>query len=193
MSLYITKKSNGRFPAFGIYFPDLLNSLVYMLLFISVVSCQNNSKNNAVNKPVDQEELIAINKAMVNDEQEQIADYILRYGYKMESTKTGLHYLLQEEGQGKSPSFQSVVTLKYRVDFLNGNYCYSSDSSGLLQFTLGQSDEPSGLQEGLVKMKEGGKAIFIIPSYLAYGLTGDGNKIGNNQTLVYHVSLMKVQ
>ena len=141
----------------------------------------------------DCEELIAINKAMVNDEQEQIEDYIKRYGYKMITTPTGLHYLLQDSGQGRAPVFKSVVSLKYKVEFLNGNYCYSSDSSGVLQFSIGQSDEPTGLQEGLLKLKEGGKAIYIVPSYLAYGLTGDGNKIGNNQTLVYHVTLLKVE
>lgn len=190
MNLYIEKKGNNGIAGLKISFRFLL---IFVLLYLSVVSCHNNSNNGTASKPLNQEELMAINKAMVNDEQEQIEDYILRYGYKMEATKTGLHYMLLDSGRGRPAAFQSNVTLKYRVDFLNGDYCYSSDSSGVLQFILGQSDEPSGLQEGLVKMKEGSKAIFIIPSYLAYGLTGDGNKVGNNQTLVYHVTLLKVQ
>lgn len=167
-------------------------SVIYIIVFINVISCHNDSKINPNQKPVNTEELIAINKAMVNEEQEQIEDYISRYGYKMNTTETGLHYMLLDSGQGESPGFRSIVTLKYRVNFLDGSYCYSSDSSGVLQFTLGQSDEPTGLQEGLVKMRTGGKAIFIIPSYLAYGLTGDGNKVGASQTLVYHVELLKV-
>ena len=158
-----------------------------------IVSCNQNTKKAEVEKPVSNETLIGINKAMVTEEQDQITDYIQRYGYKMEATETGLHYMTVVEGRGNAPALLSKVTLKYKVNFLNGDYCYSSDSSGVLQFIMGKSDEPSGLQEGLMKMRSGGKFIFIIPSYLAFGLTGDGNKIGANKSLVYHVELLKVE
>jgi FKBP-type peptidyl-prolyl cis-trans isomerase len=41
-------------------------------------------------------------------------------------------------------------------------------------------------------MKEGEKAIFIIPSHLAFGLLGDENKIPKRATLVYDVELVQV-
>ena len=166
---------------------------ICIILCFTVLSCKNDHKMKETNDLYKQEDLIAINKNRVKEEQEQIGDYISRYGYKMQDTETGLHYFLEKEGKGGAAKFKSSVTLKYRINFLNGNYCYSSDSSGVLHFVMGQSDEPSGLQEGLVKLKEGGKAIFIVPSYLAFGLTGDGNKIGPSQTLVYHVELLKVE
>jgi len=34
---------------------------------------------------------------------------------------------------------------------------------------------------------------LIVPSYLAYGLTGDGNKINGAQSLVYNVELIEVK
>jgi len=42
-------------------------------------------------------------------------------------------------------------------------------------------------------MNEGSKAIIIVPSYLAYGLTGDGEKIGGRETLVYQIEILKVR
>lgn len=169
----------------------LLSLLISILFLFNSISCKSGKTKEQ--KPIDNEKLIGFNKELIQDEQVQIEDYIKRHGYVMQSTETGLHYKIQSEGEGQRPVFQSSVSIKYRVNFLDGSYCYSSDSSGVLKFVLGQSDEPSGLQEGLLKLKEGGKAIFIVPSYLAYGLTGDGNKIGQSQTLVYHVELLKIE
>ena len=42
-------------------------------------------------------------------------------------------------------------------------------------------------------MKEGDKARFVIPSHLAYGMQGDGNKIPGNSPLYYDVTLLKAE
>lgn len=76
---------------------------------------------------------------------------------------------------------------------LNGDYCYSSDSSGVMQIKIGQSNEPTGLQEALQLIPCGSKATIIIPSYLAYGISGDGNKIRSQASLVYNIELLKVK
>jgi FKBP-type peptidyl-prolyl cis-trans isomerase FkpA len=165
-------------------------SLQY-ILYILFVSC--NSQPAQKKPELKDEELLKINKHNVNEEQEQIQDYIQRYNYSMTETKTGLHYMNIKEGNGKQLTVNTEVELKYRIQFLDGTYCYSSDSSGTLQLKIGQSPEPTGLQEGLLHMKEGGKALMIIPSYLAYGVTGDGNKIGSNQSLVYTVEVIKAE
>lgn len=163
--------------------------LLAMNFFFSSCTINHEEKKDVTDDP---EKMMELNKAMIASEQEDIDEYISRYQYKMEATKTGLHYLHLQKGEGKQPVMNDDVTLKYSISLLDGSYCYSSDSSGLLTFRMGQSSEPGGLQEGLLTMKEGGSALFIIPSWLAYGITGDGNKIGSNQSLVYNVSLIKV-
>jgi FKBP-type peptidyl-prolyl cis-trans isomerase len=40
-------------------------------------------------------------------------------------------------------------------------------------------------------MKEGDKAVFIMPSHLAYGLTGDGGRITHYKVLVVEAQLIK--
>ena len=42
---------------------------------------------------------------------------------------------------------------------------------------VGYAGAESGVTEGLQMMSEGSDFIFIIPPYLAYGHTGDGDRI----------------
>ena len=176
------------------FYPALWFFLLSVILLVFLFgACTDDKKVKEVNEPEYQEKLIKLNKALVDQEQDAISDYIKRYGYSMEETKTGLHIMHLKIGDGMKPSFESEVTISYKINLLDGSYCYSSDSSGLLKFQLGKSTEPVGLQEGVLNMKEGGQALMIVPSYLAYGVTGDGDKIGSNQSLVYKVELLKVK
>ncbi|NLK55387.1 MAG: peptidylprolyl isomerase, partial [Bacteroidales bacterium] len=61
--------------------------------------------------------------------------------------------------------------------------------SGPMNVTVGKSDIEPGLDEGLRMIKPGGKAIFILPPFLAHGLVGDGNKIPPRTIVVYWITL----
>jgi FKBP-type peptidyl-prolyl cis-trans isomerase len=139
------------------------------------------------------EALIKQNQIRVKEESNQIAKYVGKSGLRMKKSDTGLYYLISKAGQGPKATMLSEVSLKYKVSLLNGTYCYSSDSTEILNLIVGQSNEPSGLQEGLLYIPEGSIATIIIPSYLAYGLTGDGDKIPGSQSLIYEIELLKVR
>jgi FKBP-type peptidyl-prolyl cis-trans isomerase FkpA/FKBP-type peptidyl-prolyl cis-trans isomerase FklB len=49
-----------------------------------------------------------------------------------------------------------------------------------------------GWTEGLLYLKEGGKAMLYIPSELAYGDKGQG-PIGPDETLIFEVELVKIK
>ena len=119
-------------------------------------------------------------------------DFVAKKKLQMEKTATGLRYKIIKKGNGAVPRMLSDVELNYTITHLNGNYCYSSDSSGVLGFTMGQSNEPGGLQEALLNIPQGSTAMLIIPSYLAYGLTGDGDKIQGGESLIYTIEVLKV-
>mgnify|MGYP003337750243 FL=1 len=136
------------------------------------------------------ESLIDRNKKLILLEQEKIDAYKVKHQLTMEKTKTGIHYKIDFVGKGEKPHTLDEVTLKYKIELLDGTYCYSSDSSGVLQIKIGQSDEPTGLQEVLQLIPRGSIAKVIIPSYLAYGLSGDGNKIGSGASLVYDIAII---
>ena len=138
------------------------------------------------------ESLIQQNRQLIAEEIEMIDAYVERHGLKLDTTSTGLRYKILEKTEGKEVRLMKDVTLSYTASLLNGDLCYSSDTSGQLSFTIGQSNQPSGLQEGILKMREGEKAIFIVPSYLGYGITGDGICIPGSSSIFYRVKLEKV-
>ena len=173
-------------------------SVLYILIFILFTSgCQHTDQKTPVSKENLEsnlkDNLINSNKKRILQEQSQIKDFINKSGLKMIATQTGIYYQVNKEGAGDQVKILSDVELEYKINLLDGTYIYSSDSSGTLKMIVGKSYEPTGLQEALLLLKEGSEAKIIIPSYLAYGLTGDGDKIAGNQTLFYQIKLKKVR
>lgn len=108
------------------------------------------------------------------------------------STATGLQYQVLKAGQGKSPNKNSTVEINYEGRLIDGTVFDSSiarDQS--VDFRV--SEVVSGLSEGLLTMKEGGKTRFFIPAKLGYGEIGAGDAIGPNSTLIFDVELLKVK
>ncbi len=106
------------------------------------------------------------------------------------TTKSGLEYLVIQQGKGKQPSSTSQVKVHYEGRLIDGTVFDSSiDRGEPLTFPLDQVI--TGWTEGLQLMKEGSKYRFFIPAKLAYGETG-ANTIPPNSTLVFDVELLEV-
>jgi FKBP-type peptidyl-prolyl cis-trans isomerase FkpA len=139
-----------------------------------------------------QEALIEQNKQLIAEEIVAINGFAERRGLQFDSTATGLRFKMIKTTDGVPVRLMSDVSVRYKAALLTGDVCYNSDSTGLLRFTVGQSDLPSGLQEGLLKMKEGEEALMIVPSYLAYGVSGDGRCIPGSSSIFYSVKVESV-
>ena len=171
-------------------------SFCLLLLFVTLLnSCQSPdraNKQDQVKKP-GEETLIRVNKNLVKNEEQKIRDFINRYDWTMEKTESGLFYLIYDTGHGKPVGKNRAVTIRYSVSLLNGHTVYASRKTGPLTFLPGKGEVPKGLDEGILKLKEGDRAKFIIPSHLAYGLVGDAQEIPAKATLVYDVLVIKVK
>ncbi len=84
------------------------------------------------------------------------------------------------------------ITLKYKVELLDGTLCYSSDSSGLKKLIIGSGKIEAGLEEGLQLLKQGGIARFILPPHLAFGFLGDNNRIPPRSIICYEVEILNI-
>ena len=108
----------------------------------------------------------------------------------MHQTNTGLRYEITKQGAGKQINIGEVVTLEYETFLLNGKKIYNSNDAGVKKFAVDQSEEIAGLHEAMKLMNHGSEAKLIIPSHLAYGAGGDGNKIKPYQPIIMKIKVM---
>ena len=169
--------------------------LSFITLLIIVVLFSNcNNENNKNDKPINfnslKEPLIEQNKRMLKTEFQDIDDYINKHKWKMKKTGSGLFYLIYHHGNGKKIVSKDTVSMNFEIKFLSGEICYSSKESGVKKFIVGRSHVEKGMDEGILLLNYGDKAKFILPSHLAFGLTGDNNKIPPKATLIYDVEIL---
>jgi FKBP-type peptidyl-prolyl cis-trans isomerase FklB len=107
-------------------------------------------------------------------------------------TASGLQYIVEKEGSGAMPKATNTVVANYRGTLLDGT---EFDSSY-------KRNEPAefpvdglikGWTEALQLMKPGAKFKLFIPSELAYGEQGAGDKIGPNATLIFELELVEIK
>lgn len=170
----------------------------YSLLLICsfLISCSESPKQKPIeiNSKKLKEDVIKANKPAVVMEQDEINAYIKSHGYNMRGTGSGLRYMfLKENPKGKKIENKKEIKVNYKVWLLDGTLCYSSDKKGPKIFAVGADNVESGLHEGVKLMKEGEKALFILPSHLAFNLIGDRDKIPPKSAVVYEIEILEVK
>lgn len=171
-----------------------------LLLIIAIVlsiaaSCGGDKGGAAVPKPSDlKEPLIDKNKMLAQKESDQIDVYVKQR--KLDSmlvSGTGLRYMVYKKGTGVQAATGMLARVSYKISLLDGRECYTSEKTGPKEFLIGQDNVESGLHEALTYLKVGDKAIIIIPSHLAFGLSGDGDKIPPKSSVVYDIELLSLR
>lgn len=116
----------------------------------------------------------------------KIQDYLTDNNLVAQSTASGLHYIIEEPGTGGNPNLNSEVTVKYKGYLLNGNVF---DETGDTPVTFPLGNLILGWQEGIPKLKKGGKGKFLLPSVLGYGRSGSGS-IPGNSVIIFEIELV---
>jgi FKBP-type peptidyl-prolyl cis-trans isomerase FkpA len=177
----------------------MTNKFCHILIFftlLGLISC-NNKKAFDETKNLSQEQvtekLLEANKAAIEVENKQIINLIDSSGWKMLDTPTGLRYEIIENGNGPKAETGKIARIEYETKLLNGELIYSSKQSGPKEFKIGSGGVESGVEEGILLLRTGDKARFIIPSYLAHGLSGDQDRIPPKATLIYTIKLIELK
>lgn len=166
-----------------------------VILSISLISCSGNQKSGKSEKSMKltENQLIQLNKGWVAKENVEIDNFIKQKKWNMKETSTGLRYMICHRQAGEKAKIGKVATIAYTEKLLDGRVVYSSSKNGLKSFVIGHSRMPAGLEEGIILLKVGEKAKFILPSHLAYGLSGDGKKIPPNVPIIFDVELIQLK
>lgn len=104
----------------------------------------------------------------------QIIDNFLKNNdIDTEPTESGLYYIEFIEGTGAQPVAGDTVEIFYKGYFLTGGVFVNNLHSDPYRFAVGSGAVIEGLDEGISYMKEGGEAMLVVPSSLAYGSEGN--------------------
>lgn len=111
----------------------------------------------------------------------------------VQSTSSGLQYIIFSVGEGEMPQEGEVVSVHYTGWLEDGTEFDSSRSRGTpFQFALGRGMVIPGWDEGVALLPVGTEARLIIPPDLAYGAQGRQG-IPPDSTLVFDIELLAVQ
>lgn len=122
-----------------------------------------------------------------NEDMKLIEQYITANNLQnVQSDENGLHYIIREPGTGGTPKDTSLVKVGYEGKLLNGNIFDRNDEA---QFRV--NGLVPGFSQALLKLKEGGDLMVIIPSGLAYGPTARSG-IPANSILIFDIKLLEI-
>lgn len=173
------------------------NKIFGFLTFLALVMLFTHCDSSVPGKPLQspskyKEPLIKANQEAARTENEQIEDFILRHRWNMETTNTGIRFMIIKHGIGAKTQDDKTVKLSYTLSLLNGDTVYSALKDGPIVFQVGKGQVITGMEEAILLLRVGDCAKFIIPSHLAYGLIGDQKKIRQKASLVYDIEFISM-
>ena len=128
------------------------------------------------------------------EDAEKFKDQAIKWSKNAKTTKSGLKYVILKKGKGKKAKKNSAVKVHYSLKLENGKKIDSSyDRKQPISIKIGVGQVIKGWDEGVLLLREGSKAVLIVPPHLGYGESGAGGVIPPNATLYFEVELIEVK
>ncbi|HRW61938.1 MAG TPA: FKBP-type peptidyl-prolyl cis-trans isomerase [Bacteroidales bacterium] len=115
-----------------------------------------------------------------------IEKYLSDNNLTAQSTASGLYYIITAQGNGETPTPNSIVRVEYTGRLLNGTI-FDRGTADYIPL----SGYVPGWIEGMQLFKEGGYGKLFLPSALGYGSRPVGT-IPANSVLIFDVKLVDV-
>ncbi len=175
------------------------NSLFFILLILFLVSCSTSQPRRPIHpKPSTTifQDNIEATKKIFQLEEAEILKFIKKDSLNLYlSASKGFWYTynIRVEAKSAMPKPGNIVELTYDIRDLNDSILYSKEVLGVKNYEVDKEDFISGIQKGIKLMKVGETITFVIPSYNAFGISGDGKKIGIYKTIKSTVTLLNIK
>lgn len=166
------------------------NILMYAVFFLSMTACNRSGDDAEPVTYIDKNRLMNINKYLANKDLDIMRHFVKRKSWKMLLSGEGYFYEVLDEGEQPKITDKKQVTCECRISLLDGTPCYNIKNK---VFVVGGSDEIYGLHHAIKLLGKGGKARFIFPSHMAYGIRGDFDRIPPRTILLYNVYVTNVR
>lgn len=143
-------------------------------------------------------------KAQESKDETAIQNYLKKNNLQAQKSSGGLYYVITQPGSGENAKAGKEVSMKYTGRLIDGTTFDSNvdpkfEHTQPFSFVLGGHQVIRGWDEGITLLNKGAKAIFIIPSGMAYGQQSlPGNEknpkgIPANSPLVFDVELIDIK
>ncbi len=170
----------------------------YLFIFFGFLSCSEQEARRPISSSKSHlmESTTMLLKKINRVEERKIKNYIKKdslHDYIRSSYGFWYHYIAKNQTNSITPSKGDVVTLTYDILDLSDQIIYSKEFIGVKEYIVDKEEFIPGLQFGVKLMKKGESIKFIIPSFNAYGVFGDDDKIGINTSLISRVTLINIK
>lgn len=128
-------------------------------------------------------------KDYTSENEQEIQAYIATNNLTVQSSNSGLYYIIDNPGTGVTPLTTDRVKVAYKGYLTDGTVFDESPEEGV-SFTFLNSLIP-GFSEGITYFKEGGSGTLIIPAHLAYGSSANGS-IPAGSVIIFDIELIYV-
>lgn len=160
-------------------------------------SCNEPKKQEAppvYNHTKVKQQFIKANQQVVVKENDEMDYYQKSHQLAFTKTTGGIrYYVYNPSTKGDSIKDGSLIKINYTLSLLDGTVCYSSKKDGAREFKVGMDDLEDGLHKAVLYLKNGDKALIMIPSHLAHGLLGDSKKIPPQSPILYDIEVLSVK
>tara|TARA_R110000787_G_scaffold11253_9_gene37596 strand:+ start:720 stop:1256 length:537 start_codon:yes stop_codon:yes gene_type:complete len=172
--------------------------ILVFLIFLGFVSCSKQEARRPITASktytlaATAESLKKINKI----EEAKIENYIKRdslHSYTRSPNGFWYRYITKINNEAITPQKDDIVEIQHDFVDLNNQTIYSKEQIGIKEYKVDKEDFILGLQMGIKMMKAGETIKFLIPSYNAFGIIGDENKIGINQSIISTLTLLNIK
>jgi len=119
---------------------------------------------------------------------EEISNYMKAHELTAEPTESGLYFIETQAGKGKEITTGDSLSILYTFRLINDSIFDSSEGKSPLYCIVGQMF--AGLNEGLAKMKRGGKATLIMPYKIAFGVQNPYIPVPPFSTIVADIEVL---
>lgn len=158
--------------------------LIYVLILMLSLACAEKAPETKATRTAP----VELGKSIAEIDEAKIKNWLAENSLEVESLPSGLHYVIENPGQGEKPTLRSLVEVHYHGTTLDGKVFDSTLKRGPIRFPLAKLIR--GWQEGIPLVGKGGKIKLIVPSGMAYGDRQVSPEVGPNSVLIFDIELI---
>lgn len=167
---------------------------ISILCFFCFCSCGKKEAQLPANKgetelEIQTNALRTINQELVAQQDSFLHQFVRENESGFSKHSSGFFYKKTQITGSLKPKEKDICTFKYVLSLIDGTKIEKSEKS----ITIGRKEIPVGLEEGLLLLSEGEKAIFYLPSSLAFGMKGYQQSVPPYTPVIYEVELTKIK